>query len=243
MYAVLMTGGKQYRVEAGSTLVVEKVGGEPGSSVTFDRILLVGDGDAVTVGNPTIAGASVSATVLGEALGPKIVVFKFKQKVKYRRRTGHRQHMTRLHIDSISADGKTVKAEAPEPKPKAPAPEATQTRARRSAASAEAKPSRRRAAKAESERPVVPETPPSRSTPRRRARRPRRMQRPPRRHHRSRRQASPPHAGRPSRRRTRPSRPRRTNSDGTQEGRLIQQERTRQRRATARRQARRRAAG
>jgi len=169
MYAVLMTGGKQYRVEAGSTLVVEKVGGEPGSSVTFDRILLVGDGDAVTVGNPTIAGASVSATVLGEALGPKIVVFKFKQKVKYRRRTGHRQHMTRLHIDSISADGKTVKAEAPEPKPKAPAPEATQTRARRSAASAEAKPSRRRAAKAESERPVVPETPPSRSTPKRTA--------------------------------------------------------------------------
>jgi large subunit ribosomal protein L21 len=118
MYAVLMTGGKQYRVEAGSTLVVEKVGGEPGSSVTFDRILLVGDGDDVTVGSPTIAGASVSATVLGEALGPKIVVFKFKQKVKYRRRTGHRQHLTRLRIDSISADGKTVKAEVPEPAPK-----------------------------------------------------------------------------------------------------------------------------
>ena len=91
MYAVLMTGGKQYRVEAGSTLVVEKVGGEPGSSITFDRILLVGDGEDVTVGSPTVAGASVSATVLGEALGPKIVVFKFKQKVKYRRRTGHRE--------------------------------------------------------------------------------------------------------------------------------------------------------
>src|SRR6266566_3400356 len=111
MYAVLMTGGKQYRVEAGSTLVVEKVGGEPGSSITFDRILLVGDGEDITVGSPTVAGASVSATVLGEALGPKIVVFKFKQKVKYRRRTGHRQHLTRLRIDSISADGKTVKAE------------------------------------------------------------------------------------------------------------------------------------
>src|SRR2546423_1118662 len=116
MYAVLMTGGKQYRVEAGSMLVVEKVGGEPGSSVTFDRILLVGDGDGVTVGTPTVAGASVSATIVGEALGPKLVVFKFKQKVKYRRRTGHRQHLTQLRIDSISADGKTVKAEAPQPK-------------------------------------------------------------------------------------------------------------------------------
>lgn len=146
MYAVLMTGGKQYRVEAGSTLVVEKVGGEPGSSITFDRILLVGDGENVTVGSPTVAGASVSATVLGEALGPKIVVFKFKQKVKYRRRTGHRQHLTRLRIDSISADGKTVKAEPPEPvaKRKAARPKVA------AAAPAEQKPARRRPAKAES---------------------------------------------------------------------------------------------
>lgn len=137
MYAVLMTGGKQYRVEAGSTLVVEKVGGEPGSSVTFDRILLVGDGDDVTVGSPTVAGASVSATVLGEALGPKIVVFKFKQKAKYRRRTGHRQHLTRLRIDSISADGKTVRAEVPEAAPK--------RKRRAKAATVEEKPARRRA--------------------------------------------------------------------------------------------------
>src|SRR5207249_729613 len=131
MYAVLMTGGKQYRVEAGSTLVVEKVGGEPGSSITFDRILLVGDGEDVMVGSPTVPGASVGATILGEALGPKIVVFKFKQKVKYRRRTGHRQHLTRLRIDSISADGKTVKAEPPEPETK------------RESAPAEEKPARR----------------------------------------------------------------------------------------------------
>lgn len=141
MYAVLMTGGKQYRVEAGSTLVVEKVGGEPGSSITFDRILLVGDGNDVTVGSPTVPGASVSATVLGEALGPKIVVFKFKQKVKYRRRTGHRQHLTRLRIDSISADGKTVKAELLEPAPKR---KATAMKA----ASVEKKPARRSATKA-----------------------------------------------------------------------------------------------
>ncbi len=115
MYAVLTTGGKQYRVEAGSTLVVEKLAGDPGSSVTFDRVLLVGDGETVTVGTPTVEGASVRATVLGGELGPKVVVFKFKQKVKYRRRTGHRQHFTRLHIDAITADGRTVTAEERKP--------------------------------------------------------------------------------------------------------------------------------
>jgi len=160
MYAVLMTGGKQYRVEAGSTLVVEKIGGEPGSSVTFERILLVGDGDAVTVGSPTVAGASVSATVLGEALGPKIVVFKFKQKVKYRRRTGHRQHLTRLRIDSISADGKTVKAQPPEPA--APKAAATPARTPRRAVKAQAaKPTRRQAA-TEAVAPAEPKPKPSR---------------------------------------------------------------------------------
>ena len=117
MYAVVRTGGKQYRVEAGSTLVVEKLVGEPGSPVTFDRVLLVGDGEAVTVGNPTVSGATVSGTVLGESLGAKIVVFKFKQKVKYRRRTGHRQRLTRVRIDAITASGKTERVEAlPEPR-------------------------------------------------------------------------------------------------------------------------------
>jgi large subunit ribosomal protein L21 len=107
MYAVVTTGGKQYRVEAGSELLVERLPGEAGSSVTFDRVLLVGDGESVTVGTPTVAGASVSGTVVGEALGPKLIIFKFKQKVKYRRRTGHRQHLTRVRIDEISASGKT----------------------------------------------------------------------------------------------------------------------------------------
>jgi large subunit ribosomal protein L21 len=101
MYAVVSSGGKQYRVEAGSTLTLERLDGEPGGSITFDRVLLIGDGDEVTVGTPVVAGASVSATVLGEELGPKLVIFKFKQKVKYRRRTGHRQHLTRVRIDAI----------------------------------------------------------------------------------------------------------------------------------------------
>lgn len=116
MYAVLSSGGKQYRVEPGSTLTVEKLTVEAGASVTFDRVLLIADGDTVTVGTPTVAGASISATVLGEELGPKIVVFKFKQKAKYRRRTGHRQHLTRVRIDEINADGRSSRRSTAKPK-------------------------------------------------------------------------------------------------------------------------------
>jgi large subunit ribosomal protein L21 len=111
MYAVVTTGGKQYRVEAGSELIVERLAAEPGASITFDRVLLVGDGEVVTVGTPTVAGARVIGTVLGEHLGPKLIIFKFKQKVKYRRTTGHRQHLTRVRIDEISAGGKRATAE------------------------------------------------------------------------------------------------------------------------------------
>ena len=116
MYAVVSTGGKQYRVEAGNELVVERVPGDVGSTITFDRILLVGDGEAVTVGTPVVAGATVSGTVLGEALGPKLIVFKFKQKATYRRKNGHRQHLTRVRIDEITAGGKKSKAKADDAK-------------------------------------------------------------------------------------------------------------------------------
>lgn len=114
MYAVMTTGGKQYRVEAGNELVIERLTAEAGASVTFDRVLLVGDGEAVTVGTPTVDGASVSGTVLGEELGPKLIIFKFKQKVKYRRSAGHRQHLMRIRIDEISTPGKTSRAEKAE---------------------------------------------------------------------------------------------------------------------------------
>ena len=114
MYAVVTTGGKQYRVEPGTTLSIEKLAIEPGGTVTFDRVLLVGDGDETTVGTPTVKGASVSGTVLGEELGPKIVIFKFKQKVKYRRHTGHRQHLTRVRIDEITANGRSATVEVEE---------------------------------------------------------------------------------------------------------------------------------
>ena len=161
MYAVVSSGGKQYRVEAGSTLTLERLDGEPGASFTFDRVLLIGDGDEVTVGTPVVAGASVSATVLGEELGPKLVIFKFKQKVKYRRRTGHRQHLTRVRIDEIhptaarkaapSAEkAATAAEEKPISKAKA-APRAARPRAAKAApaeAKAEAAPKPRRATKA-----------------------------------------------------------------------------------------------
>lgn len=101
MYAVVSAGGKQYRVEPGVTVVVEQMPDQPGASVVLDRVLLVADDGDVRVGTPTVPGASVTATVLGEQLGDKIVIFKYKQKVKYRRRTGHRQHLTRLRIDEI----------------------------------------------------------------------------------------------------------------------------------------------
>jgi len=140
MYAVVATGGKQYRVEAGSELLVERVAADAGSSITFDRVLLIGDGDSVTVGTPTVDGASVSGTVVGDAKGPKLVIFKFKQKVKYRRHTGHRQHLTRVRIDDISTGSRRAKAqrsEAEEPAKgaDADAPEKPK-RARRPAAKA-----------------------------------------------------------------------------------------------------------
>jgi large subunit ribosomal protein L21 len=115
MYAVVTTGGKQYRVEAGSELVIERLAAGAGASFTFDRVLLVGDGEAVTIGTPTVDSATVTGTVLGEELGPKLIIFKFKQKATYRRTRGHRQHLVRVRVDEISAGGKSAKAEKAEP--------------------------------------------------------------------------------------------------------------------------------
>jgi large subunit ribosomal protein L21 len=114
MYAVVTTGGKQYRVEAGSELVIERVAADADASVTFDRVLMVGDGESVTVGTPTIDGATVSGTILREELGPKLIIFKFKQKATYRRTRGHRQHLVRVRIDEINANGKRSTADAAE---------------------------------------------------------------------------------------------------------------------------------
>lgn len=101
MYAIVATGGKQYRVEPGQRLEVEKLNAEAGSQVDLGDVLLVADGENVTVGQPTVAGARVVVDVLGEIKGKKIIVFKYKNKVRYRRKTGHRQRYTRLAVRDI----------------------------------------------------------------------------------------------------------------------------------------------
>ena len=102
-YAIVETGGKQYRVQVGDRLSVEKLPHEPGAEITLDRVLMIGGAGAARVGTPTVAGASVSATIEEQYRGDKIVVFKFKAKKRYRRRTGHRQSLTRLAITAINA--------------------------------------------------------------------------------------------------------------------------------------------
>ena len=103
MYAVVRDRGAQYRVEEGQTLDVALLDAEPGDQVTLDEVLLVGGADDVKIGAPLVANASVIAEVIGEARGEKIVVFKYKRKKRYRRRTGHRQDYTRLAIREIKA--------------------------------------------------------------------------------------------------------------------------------------------
>lgn len=102
MYAVIRTGGKQYRVSEGQTLRVEKLPGSAGDKVTFGEVLLVG-GDTPKIGQPLVAGASVSAEIKAQDRGPKIVIFKFRRRKNYRRKTGHRQPYTELKITGISA--------------------------------------------------------------------------------------------------------------------------------------------
>ena len=103
MYAVIQTGGKQYRAEPGQTLWVEKLPGNQGDKVTFDQVLLVGGGDdkAVAVGKPTVAGATVTGEIVEQGLGEKLIVFKFRRRKNYVRRNGHRQELTAVKIDSI----------------------------------------------------------------------------------------------------------------------------------------------
>lgn len=109
MYAVIKTGGKQYRVQPGDLLVVEKLDGEPGANVAFGEVLMLGDGDAVTVGAPTVAGASVAATLIETRKGEKVKIFKKIRRQGYRRTRGHRQAETVLRVIGITADGKETK--------------------------------------------------------------------------------------------------------------------------------------
>lgn len=103
MYAVIKTGGKQYRVEQGNVIYVEKIDAQADEAVTFDEVLLVGDGDQTKIGAPTVAGAKVEGKVLAQVKSKKIVVYKYKAKKNERKKQGHRQPYTKVEITAINA--------------------------------------------------------------------------------------------------------------------------------------------
>ncbi|MFC1913873.1 50S ribosomal protein L21 [Chloroflexota bacterium] len=105
MYAIIETGGKQYKVSPGQLIDVERLDVAAGKTVEVDRVLLIADGDKITTGMPVVDGARVVATAQDNGKGKKIIVFKYKAKTRYSKKTGHRQLYTRLMIDKISAPG------------------------------------------------------------------------------------------------------------------------------------------
>ena len=132
MFAVIKTGGKQYRVAADDILEVEKIAGNPGDVVEFAEVLVVG-GDSPLLGTPTIAGAIVAGEVLEQGRGPKVIAFKKRRRKNSRRKRGHRQEFTRLRINEILTDGKkpskTPPPRAKKPRPPKPAAEAPEAAA------------------------------------------------------------------------------------------------------------------
>jgi large subunit ribosomal protein L21 len=111
MYAVIETGGKQYRVEVGTELEVELLDGGAGDAIAFDRILLVADGDAASIGRPVVANASVSGEILRRDRGEKLISFKYRPKARRRVKKGHRQELTVVRISDIVLDGKSAATE------------------------------------------------------------------------------------------------------------------------------------
>ena len=102
MYAVIKTGGKQYRVAEGDVIQIEKLTGGVGENVTFEDVLLIGSDEETRVGTPRLEGASVGGTILNQGRHRKVIVFKFKRRKNYIRKNGHRQHFTQVRIDSIA---------------------------------------------------------------------------------------------------------------------------------------------
>ena len=103
MYAIIETGGKQYKVAEGDVITVEKLAVEAGSEYTFENVLAVGEGDKVSVGAPTVKGASVKASVIGDGKAKKVIVYKYKPKKGFHKKNGHRQPFTKLKIEAINA--------------------------------------------------------------------------------------------------------------------------------------------
>jgi large subunit ribosomal protein L21 len=128
VYAVIRSGGKQYRVEEGRSVKLDRLIGEPGETVELNDVLLLADGDDVSVGAPIVEGARVLGTIAEQGRSDKIIVFRYKAKTRSRKKTGHRQHFTRVVVEDILAAGQEPKPKrAPEPEPAA-AEEAPKTR-------------------------------------------------------------------------------------------------------------------
>ena len=106
-YAIVEDGGKQYKAVEGTTIDVDRFSSEVGEEVDLERVLLVADGESISVGTPLIAGAKVQATVLSHVKGPKVIIFKYKPKIRYRVKKGHRQHYPRLMINTIMMEKET----------------------------------------------------------------------------------------------------------------------------------------
>ena len=138
MFAVIKTGGKQYRVAPDDVLTVERLEGEAGGSVSFDEVLLVGDGETTTVGTPTVAGASVAAEVVEQMRGPKIIILKKRRRKSSRRRQGHRQDLTKVRITEILTANGPLRARVAEPESEAAAAPAGGAPAAEAAPGAEA---------------------------------------------------------------------------------------------------------
>ena len=113
MYALVKTGGKQYRVSKDDTILVERLSAEEGEQIILNDIVMLGDGDKVTIGTPLVDGAGVSATVVRQTRGPKIIIFRRKRRKNHRRTQGHRQDLTLLKIVDIAEDAKSLKTANP----------------------------------------------------------------------------------------------------------------------------------
>lgn len=103
MYAVIKTGGKQYRVSSGETLKIELIPGDVGNALVLDKVLMIADGDKLSVGKPLLTGASVNATIVSHGRGDKVRIFKMRRRKHYQKSQGHRQSYTEIRIDGISA--------------------------------------------------------------------------------------------------------------------------------------------
>ena len=102
MYAVIQTGGKQYRVKSGEQVKVELLPAEVGAAVSFDRVLMLGEGDGIKIGAPFVSGATVKATVVAQGRGEKVRIFKLRRRKHYQRTQGHRQNYTEIRVDAIA---------------------------------------------------------------------------------------------------------------------------------------------